>query len=132
MLPPLKRLLSRPVCPRGKRLPPPLPIPGSVDNHPLALPHSPEGRLVGDQLQRIDRLPPFADQQPVIVLALNGCRNPPIVLEDLDLPIEVKLVEHLLDKLPNPLGGLRRPIRDLTHSASSLCAELLARRESRR
>ena len=42
---------------------------GGVDDHPLALAHPPESSLVGDQLQGVDRLPPFADQQPVILVA---------------------------------------------------------------
>src|SRR5258706_2012269 len=114
----VQRLLSGSVGPSSKHLSATLPVAGSVEDDPLAVPHPAEGRLEAEQLQRVDRLPPFANQQPVIVLAGDHRLDPVVVLANLNLTIEVKLVQDPLNKLPNPLSRLLRPFRLITHSCA--------------
>ncbi len=116
-----KRLLGGTIGSRGQRLTTPLAVSRRVDHNPLSLPQAAKGRLVGEQLQSIDRLAPFADQQPVIVVAINGSSDPVVLLANLDLAIEVKLIENALNNLPNPLRGLLWPVVSSSH-ACSLCA----------
>src|SRR6185312_3127723 len=85
-------------------------------DHPFAIAQAAEGGLVAEQLQGVDRLPSFADQQAVIVLADDGHDDPVVVLLDLHLTVEVKLVEHPLDQLA---GTLRRgfgPVGQVGHA----------------
>src|SRR3954452_24171455 len=101
-----ERLLGCPVRPPLERLPAPLPIASCVDDHPFTLADPAEGRLVAEQLQRVDRLTAFADQEPVIVLALDREEDSLVVLLDHDLAVEVELVEYALDQLLGAVGGV--------------------------
>jgi len=115
-----QRLLRRPIGTGRKRVPPSLPVPRRVDHNPLAIPQAPERSLVGKQLQRVDRLPPLADQQPVVIAPHNRSSDPIVILDDLNVTVEVQLIENPLDKLPNPLRRHLRPIGNLTHEAQSI------------
>ena len=107
---PVERLLGGAVGAGDQHLAAALAVAGGVDDDPLALAHAAEGGLVAEQLQRVDRLAALADQQAVVVLAVDDGVDPVVVLADLDLTFKVKLVENPLDQLPHPLGRLRRPI----------------------
>ena len=67
-----QRLLGGAVGAALERLAPPLAVAGGVDDDPFALAQAAEGGLVAEQLQGVDRLAPFADQQAVVVLAVDG------------------------------------------------------------
>src|SRR5829696_6593205 len=101
--------LSGAVGAGDENLPAPLAVAGGVEHDALALAHAAESGLVAEQLQRVDRLPAFADQQAVVVLAADDDVDPIVPLLDLNLTFKVKLVEGLLDQLPDPLRRLRRP-----------------------
>src|SRR3954453_1038392 len=80
----------------------PLPVPRSVDGHPLAglLVH---GHPVGQVLQRVDGLPAPPDDQPQ-VLAADHDRDLLLVLGDLDVAAELEGAGDVLDELPHPVG----------------------------
>jgi hypothetical protein len=113
-----KRLLGGPIGPRCQRFATALAVARSVDHNPLALAHPAKGCLVGKQLQGIDRLPAFPNQQAVIVIATNGSSNPVVLLANLDLAIEVKLIENALNNLSNPLRRLLWPVVSSSHSGA--------------
>jgi hypothetical protein len=115
-----KRLLGGPIGARGQRFAAPLPVAGRVDDNPLALPHSAKSGLVGKQLQCIDRLPPFPDQQSVVVIATDGSGDPVVLLANLNLATEVKLIENALNNLPNPLSRLPWPVVSSSHAVQSM------------
>ena len=69
-----------------------------------------EGRLVAEQLQRVDRLAAAADQQPVVLVADDGRLDALLALIELDLTIEIELVEDALEQHGNPLTRLLRPL----------------------
>ena len=115
-----QRLLGSPVGPSGQGFAAPLAVAGSVDDDPLALTHAAESRLVGEQLQRVDGLAALADQQPVIVVALNGGSDAVVLHPNLDLTTEVKLIENALNNLPNPLRGLLWPVVSCGHAVQSM------------
>src|SRR5690349_17428231 len=91
-----ERLVGGPIGPALERLAAALAVAGSVDDHALALAQAAEGGLVAEQLQGIDRLPSFADQEAVVVLALDGQQDAVVVLLDHDLAVEIELVEDAL------------------------------------
>ena len=66
-----QRLLGGAVGAALERLAAALAVAGGVDDDPFALAQAAEGGLVAEQLQGVDRLAPFADQQAVVVLALD-------------------------------------------------------------
>ena len=105
-----QRLLGGPVGAALERLAAPLAVAGGVDDHPLALAQAAEGRLVAEQLQGVDRLPAFADQEAVVVLALDREQDALVVLLDDDLAVEVELVQDALDELLRSLGGVVGPV----------------------
>ncbi len=113
-------LLGSPIGPRRQGFAATLAVTGRVDNNPLALAHPAEGRLVGKQLQRIDRLPALTNQQTVIVVTGNGSCDAVVLLPNLDLTVEVKLIENALDNLPNPLSGLLWPVVSCGHAVQSM------------
>src|SRR3954454_19351314 len=115
-----ERLLGCSVRPSLERLPASLPVTGCVDDHPFALADPAEGRLVAEQLQRVDRLTAFADQEPVVVLALDRQEDPLVVLLDQDLAVEVELVEDALDQLLGALGGSIGPVEALGHGQQAI------------
>src|SRR4051812_24845274 len=102
--------LGSAIGPGDEDLAPALPVARGIEDDPLALAHTPEGSLVAEQLQRVDRLAAFADQEPVVVVAVDDDVDAVVSLADLNLTFKVKLVEALLDELPHSLGRLRRPI----------------------
>ena len=67
-----QRLLGGAVGAALERLAAALAVAGGVDDDPFALAQAAEGGLVAEQLQGVDRLAAFADQQAVVVLALDG------------------------------------------------------------
>src|ERR1044072_4073795 len=99
-----------------------LPVAGGVERDPLAVPHAAEGRLEAEQLQRVDRLPALDDQQPVVVLAPHDGLDPLVLLTNPPLPVQIQLIETPLDKLPDPLSGLLRPIRTVAHARQPIPA----------
>ncbi len=111
----VQRLLSRPIRPRRKHLTPTLPVARGIEHNPLTIAQPTESGLKAKKLQGIDRLSPFSDQKPKIILTGNDSLNPLLVLPNLNLTIKVKLIEHTLHKLPNPLSGLLRPFGGVTH-----------------
>ena len=115
---PVQSLLRRSVGPRSKGLASALAVSSRIDHNPFPLPQPPESGLVSQKLKRIDRLAPLPDQQPVILVPVDGGRNPIVVLDDLDLPLQIELVQNPLDKLPNPLRRLLRPISFFTHTCT--------------
>src|ERR1700742_3003015 len=86
-----ERLLGCPVGPALERLAASLAVARRVEQDALALAHAAEGGLVTKQLQRVDRLAPFADQQAVILAADDGGSDPLAVLLDLHIAVEVEL-----------------------------------------
>lgn len=115
-VPGAQSLLGGAIRSRLQRLPPPLSIPRGIHNNPFALTHSLEGRLIAKELDRIDRLPPLTNQQPVIVIPFNHGLNPMIVFMNGDLPIQIKLIKDAFNKLPHAIRRLRRPVKFLTHA----------------
>jgi len=95
----------------------PLAIAGGVDDDPLALAQAAKGRLVAEQLQGVDRLAPFADQEAVVVTAPDRDRDPVVVLDNLDLAVEIELVEHALDQLAGAIGRAVWPVGGLGHAS---------------
>src|SRR4029077_4041391 len=87
-----------------------LAIAGGVEHDAFALTHAAEGGLVAQQLQSVDRLPSFADQQPVVVFPADDRVDPVVVLAHLNLTFKVKLVKDSLDELSDPLGRRFRPL----------------------
>ena len=67
-----QRLLGGAVGAALEGLAPALAVAGGVDDDPLALAQAAEGGLVAEQLQGVDRLAAFADQQAVVVLAFDA------------------------------------------------------------
>src|SRR5918992_84389 len=116
-----ERLLGGAVGAGGERLATTLAVAGRVDDDALSLAHSAKRRLVAEQLKGVDRLPATADQEPVIVIALDHGLDPLLVLVDVDFAVEVELVEDPLDHLPDALPRLRRPL-PVTHAASLFLA----------
>ncbi len=112
----LQRLLRSPIGPRSQNLPATLSVAGNVEHNPFSVPEAPKRRLESKQLQGVDGLTSFADQQPVIIVARDDGLDPLIVLGDLNLTIKVELVENPLDKLLNPRSGLLRPFTLITHA----------------
>ena len=112
-----ERLLGGAVGAALERLAASLAVAGGVDDDPLALTQAAEGGLVAEQLQGVDRLPAFADQQAVVVLAQNGDRDPLVVLADLDLALEIELVEHALDQIAGAICGAVWPVGGLRHAS---------------
>ncbi len=112
----LQRLLGGTVRSRGEHITPSLAVARGIEHHPFAVTQAPKGGLKAEQLQRVDRLAAFADQQPKVILAGNDGLDPLIVLPNLNLTIKVKLVQDPLHKLPNPLSRLLRPFRLATHA----------------
>jgi hypothetical protein len=123
-----ERLLGGAVGTALEHLAPALAVAGGVEEDPLALPHAEEGGLVAEQLQRVDRLPAAADQQAVVVVALDNRLDRLLVLGDLDVALEVELVEDALDHLAHALGGLLRPLLRLRHGGSLIRARPRAQR----
>jgi hypothetical protein len=119
-VPSTQSLLSSSIRPRSKRLPAPLAISSRINDHPFPLSQPPESRLISQKLQGVNSLPPLPDQQPVVLIPINRGRNPVILLGNLDLTVKVQLIEHPLDKLPNPLRRPLRPILGLTHARQSM------------
>ena len=115
-----QRLLGGAVGAALERLAAALAVAGGVDDDPLALPQAAEGGLVAEQLQGVDRLAAFADQQAVVVLALDAWRDPVVVLLDLDVAVEVELIEDALDQLAHALGGLVGPVGGLGHGRQAI------------
>src|ERR1044072_879905 len=118
----VQRLLGGAVGACRQHLAPFLPVAGGVEHDPLAVPHAAEGRLEAEQLQRVDRLPALADQQPVVVLAPHDGLDPLVILTNLHLTVQIQLIENPLDKLPDPLSGLLRPIRTVAHARQPIPA----------
>ena len=97
-----------------------LAVAGGVDDDPLALAQAAEGGLVAEQLQGVDRLAAFADQEAVVVLALDVTGIRLVVLLDADLAVEVELVEDALDELRDALGGIVGPVGGLGHGRQAI------------
>ena len=95
-------------------------VPGGIDDHPLALAQAAESGLVAEKLQGVDRLPPFADQEAVIVLPLDREQDPVVVLLNHDLAVEIELVEDSLDELLGALGGIVWPVEALGHGREAI------------
>lgn len=115
-----ERLLGGPVGPALERLAPPLAVAGRIDDHPFALAETAEGGLVAEELESVDRLPPFADQEAVILLALDREQDPVIVLVDDNLAVEVELVEDSLYEVLGALGGIVGPVIALRHGREAI------------
>ena len=115
-----QRLLGGPISPGSQSFAATLPVAGRIDDNPLALAYPAKSSLVGKQLQSVDRLPAFADQQAVVVVAGNGSSDPVVLLLDLDLAIEIKLIENTLNNLPNPLRRLLWPVVSSSHVVQSM------------
>ena len=101
----LKRLLGGAVGAALEGLAAALAVAGGVDDDPFALAQAAEGGLVAEQLQGVDRLAAFADQEAVVVVALDRDGDAVVVLLDLDLAVEVELVEDALDQLRTRSAG---------------------------
>ncbi len=112
----VQSLLGSTIGAGGEHLPSTLSVARCVEHDPLAVTQATEGGLEAKELERIDRLPALADQQPKVVIAGNDGLNPLIVLPNLNLTIKVKLVENPLNKLPNPLRRLLRPFGGVAHA----------------
>ncbi len=113
----IQRLLRGPVGTSRENLSTSLPVSGGIKHNPLAIAQPAESRLKAEQLERVDRLPSFPNQQPIIVLTADHRFDPLVVLPNLDLTVEVKLIENPLDELLNPLRRRLRPISFIAHSA---------------
>src|SRR5215218_1402354 len=126
-----QRLLCRPVSAPLERLAAPGPVTGGIDDNPLALAQAAEGSLVAEQLQGVDRLPTFAEQQAVVVLTLDGEQDPLVVFLDRHLTLEVELVEHSLDELLRSLGWVIGPLEALGHGREAIRPPAAAQRNMR-
>src|SRR4051794_36984338 len=103
-------LLCSPIGTRDQDLATALAVPGGIHHDAFALPHPAESGLIAEQLQSVDRLPSFADQEAVVVLACNKGLDPVVALADLDVALEVELGEDALDQLTDPVHRLLRPL----------------------
>ena len=99
-----KRLLRGAVGACDQQLSALLAIPGRIEHDPLALTHPQEGGLIAEQLQGIDRLASFSNQQAIaLIVTLDHEFNLLVVLMNLNLTLEVKLRKNALYELLRPL-----------------------------
>ena len=111
-----QRLLGGAIGAALERLAAPVAVARGVDDHAFAVAQAAESGLVAEQLQGIDRLAPFADQEAVVLLADDGHDDPIVVLLDLHVAVEVELIEHSLDQLAGALGGGLGPVGEVRHA----------------
>jgi len=97
---------------------------GRVEDDALAIAHAAESGLEAEQLQSVDRLASFADQQAEVVLPGDHRLDPVVVLANLNLTVKVKLVQNPLNQLPNPLSRLLGPFRLITHAPNPIPARV--------